>query len=78
VTAQKPATARINSPPTKRNPGGGRGSVETVQRTSGNRSTEVPEHRNDRRRFLIWACMAGLVQPERVAERILADVEADA
>jgi hypothetical protein len=53
----KPTAARINSPPEKRSPGGNRGSVETVQRASGNRSTE---------------------QPERVAERILADVEADA
>ena len=35
---------------------------------------EPPEHRYERRRFLIWACMAGLVGPERVVERVLADV----
>lgn len=35
---------------------------------------EEPEHRNDRRRFLVWALMAGLVPPERVTERILQDV----
>ncbi len=28
----------------------------------------------DRRRFLIWAAMAGFVGPERVTERILADL----
>ena len=35
-----------------------------------------PEHRNDRRRFLIWALMAGYTKPERVVERIVAEVEA--
>ena len=39
---------------------------------------ERPEHRNDRRRFLIWACMAGLVQPERVTERVLQEIEQEA
>lgn len=34
-----------------------------------------PEHRGDRRRFLVWACMAGFVGPERVVERILQDLE---
>ena len=37
-----------------------------------------PEHRSERRRFLIWACMAGLVQPERVTERILAEIDVPA
>jgi len=36
---------------------------------------EQPEHRNDRRRFLIWACMAGLVKPDRVTEQILQELE---
>ena len=27
-----------------------------------------------RRRFLVWACMAGYVGPERVVERILAEL----
>jgi len=31
----------------------------------------------DRRKFLIWACMAGFVGPERVVERILAEIEAE-
>ena len=37
-----------------------------------------PEHRSERRRFLIWAYMAGLVQPERVTERILAEINVPA
>ena len=48
--------------------------VDAEQQTNANRSTEEPEHRSDRRRFLIWACMAGLIGPERVTERILAEV----
>jgi hypothetical protein len=36
---------------------------------------EVPEHRNNRRRFLIYALMAGLVPPERVVERVVAEVD---
>ena len=35
---------------------------------------EQPEHRSDRRRFVIFALMAGLVPTERVTERILAEV----
>jgi hypothetical protein len=29
---------------------------------------------SSRRRFLIWACMAGFVGPERVVERILVEL----
>lgn len=29
----------------------------------------------DRRRFLIWALMAGYVKPERLTERIVAELE---
>jgi hypothetical protein len=36
---------------------------------------EPPEHRNDRRRFLIWALMAGYTKPERVVERIVSELE---
>lgn len=68
----------MNAPPRKRNPGGGRGSVETIQRASANRSTEQPEFGNRRRAFLIAMFMLGAVPPERVVERVLADVEADA
>jgi hypothetical protein len=39
---------------------------------------EEPEHRNDRRRFLIWALMLGAVPPERVVERIVDELEQDA
>ena len=35
---------------------------------------ETPEHRGDRRRFLIWACMLGAVPPERVTERVLEEL----
>jgi hypothetical protein len=35
---------------------------------------EQPEHKGDRRRFLIWALMIGAVPPERVTERIVAEV----
>ena len=35
----------------------------------------APEHRNDRRRFLIWALMLGAVPSDRVVERVLADVD---
>ena len=30
-----------------------------------------------RRRFLVWACMAGYCGPERVVERILADLASE-
>jgi hypothetical protein len=40
-------------------------------------SHEGPEHNGDRRRFLIFALMAGLVPPERVTERILQEVDSE-
>lgn len=36
---------------------------------------EEPEHRSDRRRFLVWAVLAGYVKPERLTERILDEIE---
>ena len=36
---------------------------------------ELPEHNNDRRRFLVWALMLGAIEPERVVERVLEEVE---
>lgn len=36
---------------------------------------EPPEHRGERRAFLIWCLMVGAVKPERVVERIVAEVE---
>jgi hypothetical protein len=38
---------------------------------------EPPEHRNERRRFLIFALMANLIPPARVVDRIIADVESE-
>ena len=49
----------------------------TRQQTDSNSTREAPEHGNDRRAFLIWACMLGAVPPERVAERVLAEVESE-
>ena len=40
--------------------------------------SEQPEHNGDRRRFLVWALMLGAVPPERVVERIVAEVESEA
>jgi hypothetical protein len=39
------------------------------------RSAEEPEHRSERRRFLVWALMLGAIPPERVTERVVAEVE---
>jgi len=39
---------------------------------------EQPEHNGDRRRFLVWALMLGAIPPERVVERIVAEVEGEA
>jgi hypothetical protein len=36
---------------------------------------EQPEHQGEWHRFLIYALMAGLIRPERVVERIVADLE---
>ena len=47
----------------------------TEQQRDGNCSTEAPEHRNDRRRFLVWALMLGATTPDRLTARIVAEVE---
>ena len=36
---------------------------------------EPPEHNNERRRFLVWAVLAGFAQPERLTERIVNEIE---
>ncbi len=36
---------------------------------------EQPEHRNDRRRFLIWCLMVGAVKPDVVTTRIVDEIE---
>ena len=38
---------------------------------------EEPEHRGDRRRFLVWAVLAGFAPSERLTERIVADINAE-
>lgn len=37
---------------------------------------EAPEYHCSRRRFLVWAVMAGYVKPERMTERVVAEIEA--
>ena len=39
---------------------------------------EQPEHDGDKRKFLIWACMLGAILPQRVVERVVAEVEREA
>ena len=70
------------SAPDVRNPAGGRGSrgnSETFSADSLAQSRSNSQLTEDafssRRRFLIWACMAGFVGPERVTERILAELD---
>ena len=38
---------------------------------------EQPEHRNDRRRFICWSLMLGLIPPQRLVERVIAEIEAE-
>jgi hypothetical protein len=38
----------------------------------------VPEHCRDRRRFLVWAVLSGFAPPERMTERIVAEIEREA
>jgi hypothetical protein len=75
----------MNSPPKEKAARGKLGGQEkTVLGRSGNPHDskvsptlqEPPEHRNDRRRFLIWALMAGYTKPERIVERIVGEIEA--
>lgn len=39
---------------------------------------EEPEHRGERRRFIVWAAMCGYVSPDRLAERVLQDLADEA
>jgi hypothetical protein len=76
-------SARPQWPPADmKAPAGGGGRLAQLgrigERTGAHDSTEPPEHRNDRRRFLIWACMLGAVPPQRVVERVVRDVEGEA
>jgi len=36
---------------------------------------DEPEHRGDRRRFLVWALMLGYTKPAVVVERIVGELE---
>lgn len=42
------------------------------------RPAEQPEHCGDRRRFIVWAIMAGFAQPERMTDAIVAELEQEA
>ncbi len=39
---------------------------------------QAPEHNSDRRRFLTWCVMLGVVPPERMTERVVAELEHEA
>jgi hypothetical protein len=56
---------------------GNDGADSTRQRQPSNLTADagLPQFR-DRRAFLIWACMIGVVPPERVVERVVAEIEA--
>lgn len=47
-------------------------------RPSGTKQSAQPlsKARAAHRRFLIWGLMAGFIQPERVVERVVAEIEA--
>ena len=46
-----------------------------VARTGGaGNGREEPEHRGERRRFIVWCAMCGYIGPERLSERILAEL----
>jgi hypothetical protein len=79
----------LSGPPKRREPLAGGSSAQYGTATDATETTaatrdaqalkdsrdEPPEHRNDRRRFLIWACMLGVVPPERVVERVISEIE---
>jgi hypothetical protein len=39
---------------------------------------EEPEHHGEPHAFLAWCVMLGVARPERMVERVLAEVEAEA
>jgi hypothetical protein len=47
---------------------------DNTNRTDSGVCSQEEGQYSSRRRFLIWACMAGYVGPERVTERILAEL----
>ena len=53
---------------------GGIGKSQDNLSTVSAQAPEQPEHRGDRRRFLIWALMLGAVPPERLTERVIAEI----
>jgi hypothetical protein len=36
---------------------------------------ELPEHRSERRRFIVWAVLAGFAKPERLTEAVVREIE---
>lgn len=64
-------------------PGGGSSEARGLTTTVGNAKNSMsadaePEHRGDRRRFLVWAVLCGFAKPERLTERIVAELEEEA
>ena len=47
-------------------------------RVDEDQAPELPEHGGERRRFLCWAVMCGFAKPERLTERIVAEIESEA
>ena len=50
-------------------------SAKQVQRPVDHTAPEQPEHLGDRRRFLVWALMLGATTPDRLTERIVAEID---
>jgi hypothetical protein len=67
-------------PPPKENagrqPGAFQSSITTTDKPTAAPRDPQPEYRSSRRRFLIYAVMAGFAPPERLTERIIAEIEA--
>jgi hypothetical protein len=58
---------------------GARGAgYDRTTRPAKHTTVEAPEHRGDRRRFLVWAVLAGFAEPDRLTERIVAEIEQEA
>ena len=53
-------------------------SADTGRQTSTQNTTEASEHRNERRRFLVWAVLCGFASPDRLTERIVDEIEREA
>ena len=68
----------MNGPPKRREPRAAALNATLGQQASSQYTAEEPEHRNQRRRFLVWALMLGATKPEVVVDRIVAEIEREA